>query len=177
MLLGKAFALTTALLAMWLSPAVGQNYDSVSKAALHVFQVMTFSYPGFNGSVTFWPTSRVPKAKGKVSIVRECETTIIVARLDDIPPAKSFGAAFNTYVLWLISPEGKLETAGEFVLHGDKGELFTGTALGSFGMFVSVEPNRHVKAPSQFVVFVNATSVDGILEPGRPAIINYAPLP
>jgi hypothetical protein len=135
---------------------------------------MTFSYPGFNGSVKFRPTARVPNGKGKVNVVRECETTIIVARLNHIPSPKSFGAAFNTFVLWLISPEGNLETAGEFVLHGDKGELETRTNLGSFGMFVSVEPNRHVKAPSEFVIFVNAASVDGILEPGRPAIINYA---
>jgi len=143
---------TALLLLMWLSPAVSQDNKSVSQAVDHVFQVTTFSYPGFKGFVNLWSTRRMPKAKGKVWIERESATTIIYARVDDLPPAPSFDAALNTYVLWLISPEGKLENAGEFVLHRDGSELQTTTTLASFGMFVSAEPDCSVAAPSQFVV-------------------------
>jgi hypothetical protein len=175
------------LLAMWLSPAAGQDYKSVSPALNHVFQVTTspalnrvfqvttFPYPGFKGYVKLWSAQRTPKAKGKVWIARECATTIIDARVDDLPRAQSFDTALTTYVLWLISPEGKLENAGEFVLHRDGSELQTTTTLASFGMFVSAEPNCCVEAPSQFVVLVNAPTVNGIWAPGPPAIINYAP--
>jgi hypothetical protein len=165
---------TALLLAMWLSPAAGQDYTSVSQGVDHVFQVTTFSYPGFKGYVKLWSTPRMRKAKGKVWIARESATTTIDARVDDLPPAPSFDAALNTYVLWLISPEGKLENAGEFVLHGDGSELQTTTTLASFGMFVSAEPNCLVEAPSQFVVLVNAPTVNGIWAPGPSAIINYA---
>jgi hypothetical protein len=166
---------TALLLAVWLSPAAGQDYISVSQAVDHVFQVTTFSYPGFRGYVKLWSTQQMPKAKGKVWVVRESATTTIDARVDDLPPAQSFDAALNTYVLWLISPAGKLENAGEFVLQGDGSKLQTTTTLASFGMFVSAEPNCFVEAPSQFVVLVNAPTVNGIWAAGPPAVINYAP--
>ena len=166
---------TALLLAMWLSPATSQDFKSVSEAVDHVFQVTTFSYPGFNGDVKLWSTRRMPKAKGRVWITRESAITIIYARVDDLPPAPSFAGVLNTYVLWLISPEGKLENAGEFVLQGDGANLQTTTTWPSFGMFVSAEPNCFVEAPSQFVVLVNAPTVHGIWAPGPPAIINYAP--
>jgi hypothetical protein len=102
--------LSTALLfAMWLSPAASQDYTSISQAVDHVFQVTTFSYPGFKGYVKLWSTQRIPEAKGKVWIARESARTTIDARVDDLPPSQSFDAAFDTYVLCLISPEGKLE--------------------------------------------------------------------
>src|SRR5262245_64704937 len=104
---------TVLLLTMWLSPAVSQDYISISRAVDHVFQVTTFSYPGFKGHVNLWSTPRLPKAKGKVWVARESATTSIDARVDDLPPAQSLDASLNTYVLWLISPEGKLENAGE----------------------------------------------------------------
>jgi hypothetical protein len=166
---------TALLLAMWLSPAASQDYKSVSPALDHVFHVTTFSYPGFKGYVKLWSAQRTPKAKGKVWIARESATTTIDARVDDLLPAPSFDAALNTYVLWLISPEGKLENAGEFVLHRDGSELQTTTTLASFGMFVSAEPNCFVEAPSEFVVLVNAPRVNGIWAAGPPAVINYAP--
>jgi hypothetical protein len=166
---------TALLLALWLGPAASQDNKSVSQAVDHVFQVTTFSYPGFKGYVKLWSTQRMPKAKGKVWIARESATTTIDARVDDLPPAQSFDAALKTYVLWLISPEGKLENAGEFVLRGDASELQTTTTLASFGMFVSAEPDCFVEAPSQFVVLVNAPRVNGIWAPGPSAVINYAP--
>src|SRR5262245_17783839 len=64
--------LSTALsLLMWLSPAVSQDNKSVSHAVDHVFQVTTFSYPGFKAYVKLWSTPRMPKAKGKVWTERE----------------------------------------------------------------------------------------------------------
>jgi hypothetical protein len=167
---------TTLLLAMWLSCAVsGKNYKSGYPAVDQVVTVMTFPYPGFEGSVEFWSTVRTPKANGKARITRLSEITSIDVQVDELPPASSFGADFRTYVFWLVSPEGKLENAGEFVLHGDSSKLHTRTTWGWFGMFVSAEPNCLVNAPSQFVVLVNAASVNGIVERGQFAIINYAP--
>src|SRR5262245_38636759 len=166
---------TALLLAMWLSPAASQDYTSISQAVDHVFQVTTFSYAGFSGYVKLWSTRRMPKAKGKVGIARESARTIIYAQVDDLPPAQSFDAALNTYVLWLISPEGKLENAGELILHGDGSELQTTTTLASFGMFVTAEADCLAAAPIHFVVLVNAPTVNGIWAPGPAAIINYAP--
>jgi len=79
---------------------------------------------------------------------------------------KSFDAAFNTYVLWLISPEGKLENEGEFALRRDRSEHQTTATLACFGMFVTAEANCSVEAPSHFVVLANAPTVNGRWAPG-----------
>jgi len=166
------------LLSIWLSSAgAAQNYKSGFPGVDHVevVQVMTFPYAGFEGSVEFLSTMRTPKSNGKAKITRLSATTSIDAYVDDVPPANSFGADFNSYVLWLISPDGKLENAGELVLHGHRRELHTTTTWDSFGMFVSAESNCLVKAPSQVVVLVNANAVNGLVEPGQFAIVNYAP--
>jgi hypothetical protein len=168
--------LSTALLfAMWLSPAASQDYTSISQAVDHVFQVTTFSYPGFKGYVKLWSTQRIPEAKGKVWIARESAKNDHRRASGRPTTVPIFRAAFNTYVLWLISPEGKLENAGEFVLRRDRSELQTTTTLASFGMFITAEPNCSVEAPSRFVVLVNAPTVNGIWAPGPAAIIHYAP--
>jgi hypothetical protein len=163
------------LLALLLISSARQDYNTVTRDTQRIFQVITFSYPGFDGIVKFWPTVRTMDAKGSIRVTRKSGTTFIDARVDDLPPASAFDGAFSTYVLWLISPEGKLENAGQFVLVGDGSELQTTTTWSSFGMFVTAEPNCRVQAPSQFVVLVNAPWVNGIWQPGRPAIIRYAP--
>jgi hypothetical protein len=45
---------TVLLFAMWLSPAASQDYTSISQAVDRVFQVTTFSYPGFKGYVAIF---------------------------------------------------------------------------------------------------------------------------
>src|SRR5262245_18869043 len=101
-------------LSVWLVPAADSDSptDDVS-------QIMTFSYPvNFDGIVDLWPTTRMPGAKGKAAIAREAGVIEIDVLLDDILQAPNFGGDFNTYVLWLISPDGRVENAGELVLNG-----------------------------------------------------------
>jgi hypothetical protein len=169
--------LTSALLlAMWLGSAVaGQNFKNGSPAVDQVVQVMTFPYAGFKGHVYFLSTPPTPRANGRVKITRLSPTTIIDAHVDDLPPANSFCPCFSRYVLWLIAPDGELQNAGDFVMHGDSGELHTTTAWCQFGMIVTAEPNCPVEAPSELVVLLNEFSVPGIAEPGRFASIDYAP--
>jgi hypothetical protein len=169
--------LTSALLlAMWLSAAVaGQNFKAGTPAVDQVVQVMTFPYAGFKGTVEFMSTPPTPKANGRVKITRLSPTTYIDAHVDDLPPASAFCPCSRVYVLWLIAPDGELQNAGEFVMHGDRGELHATTAWCQFGMIVTAEPNPLVEAPSQLVVLLNMPSVNGIAEPGSLAFIDFAP--
>jgi hypothetical protein len=160
------------LMTTWSSHAVAQDNWSVWRASGHVFSVMTFSYAGYSGYVKLWGTNQLPHAKGEIYVSRDSELASIDALVEDLPPASSFGIAFNTYVLWLVAPDGKLENAGVFPMHGDKGQLHAETTLDTWGMFVSAEPDCNVQAPSEVVVLVNTVD-SGALRRG-PAIIHYA---
>jgi hypothetical protein len=151
--------LATALwLAMWLTPAAGQN-----SAIDPTSQVMTFSYPMQSGFATdLLPTTLLPQAKGAVSVVRGSIAIDIDVRVDNIPPAQNLGGGFNTYVVWLISPDGEISNIGELLLNGNSGMLQTTTNWGAFGVFVTAETNNCVSCPSRSVVLVNDVCMDGL---------------
>ena len=168
----KAFLIAIVALAISQGPSSAQDNQSVWEASGHVFSVMTYEYAGYNGYVKFWGTDRSSDAKGEVAIVRDSELTSIEALIDDVPPPSAYGIPFNTYVLWLVTPEGKLQNAGTFAMRGDKGRLHTETTLPTFGMFITAEPACDVQAPSEIVVLRNGSD-NGPLRRG-PAIIHYA---
>jgi len=75
-------------------------------------------------------------------------------------PASLFGGDFNTYVLWLISSDGRPFNAGEVVLNGDEARLESSTNLEQFSLLVTAEPHYAVDVPSRFVALKTARSSD-----------------
>src|SRR5262245_55595158 len=109
--------LVTALLAVLMIPPTSWDFrdDNVS-------HVVTFAYPAhFHGTVDLWPTTRNPRAHGKVRVSRECGSVVALdVRLDDILPVQDFGAEFTSYVVWLVDADGKVENMGELKVCGDE---------------------------------------------------------
>jgi len=70
-------------------------------------------------------------------------------------PASAFGGQYNTYTLWVVSPEGHVDNVGEFILEGNRSKLDVSTPLETFGMFVTAEPHFLTSLPSRFVVLEN----------------------
>jgi len=155
-------------LAMLLTPFAGQN-----SAIPNVNQVMTFSYPMESG--TFMNLSRTtlpPETKGAVRLVRGSVAIDIDILVDHLPPAQTLGQNFNSYVVWLISPDGELRNIGELTRNGDSGILHATTTWGAFGIFVTAEPDNCATCPS-VVVLANDACVSG-LQPARLATIACA---
>jgi outer membrane protein OmpA-like peptidoglycan-associated protein len=82
--------------------------------------------------------------------------TEIEIELDEMKPAVDFGGQYNTYVLWVVSPEGHVDNLGEFILEGNRSKLNVSTPLETFGMFVTAEPHFLTSLPSRFVVLENS---------------------
>lgn len=101
-------------------------------------------------------TPRLPSADGSLKLVQRKGSEHIVVHVSGMKPASLFGGDFNTYVLWLVSPEGKPINAGEIVLVGDEGRLETTTTFQQFEAFVTAEPYYAVDFPSRFVVLNTA---------------------
>jgi outer membrane protein OmpA-like peptidoglycan-associated protein len=97
-------------------------------------------------------TSLAPKAKGEIKVDSKTGATKIDAYIDKMRPATEIGEGFLTYVLWAITPEGRPQNLGEFMIDGDDARLQAATELQSFGMIVTAEPYYAVTMPSDYVV-------------------------
>jgi hypothetical protein len=70
-------------------------------------------------------------------------------------PASLFGGDYNTYVLWVVPPQGPAENLGEILLYGDQARLHATTTAATFTALVTAEPHYLVSTPSPFVVLEN----------------------
>ena len=97
-------------------------------------------------------TDRLPDAAGEVRVERRGGMTEIEVHLDSLKPASLFGGDYNTYVLWIVPPQGPAENAGEFQLDGNRTSLRASTGARTFALLVTAEPHYLVSMPSPFVI-------------------------
>jgi outer membrane protein OmpA-like peptidoglycan-associated protein len=69
-----------------------------------------------------------------------------------LKPPSTLGAEFLTYVLWVVTPEGRTGNTGEILLNknGD-GKLSATTPAQTFSLLVTAEPYFAVRVPSEMV--------------------------
>lgn len=108
--------------------------------------------PGMHEKVELDSADRIPGAHGLVKIERNQSGTAIDVGLGGMKPATSFGGDYNTYILWAVSPDDRIENLGEFTLNGTQSRLHASTNLETFALLVTAEPHFLVSAPSPFVV-------------------------
>lgn len=136
--------------------AFGQEPVQFEKPVTEVRTSLAISYPeGPTLGVKFGGTERLARSSGEAKVERKKGMTEIEIELDEMKPAALFGGDFATYVLWIVSPEGHVDNAGEFILQGNRSKLNVSTPLQTFGMFVTAEPHYLVETPSRFVVLEN----------------------
>jgi outer membrane protein OmpA-like peptidoglycan-associated protein len=70
-----------------------------------------------------------------------------------LKPPSSLGSEFLTYVLWVVTPEGRTGNTGEVLVNknGD-GKLSATTPAQTFSLIVTAEPYFAVRVPSEMVV-------------------------
>lgn len=90
---------------------------------------------------------------GRAEFKRDATVTRIVVEVDKLPPLSTFGPAMNTYVVWVVSPEGYIENLGELSWDKDKGRLEATTRFDQVGVFITAEPHYMVDRPSSAIVY------------------------
>jgi hypothetical protein len=103
-------------------------------------------------------TDRLPEASGVVTAERRGGTTEVDVEVGSMKPASLFGGDYNTYVLWIVPPQGPAENLGEILLYGDQGKLHATTSAETFTALVTAEPHYLVNTPSPFVVLQNKST-------------------
>ena len=89
----------------------------------------------------------------KVEIKSKAGRAEIDIDVKGLKPASSFGSEFLTYVVWVVTPEGRTSNVGELLINknGD-GKLSATTPSQAFSLIVTAEPYFSVHLPSEEVV-------------------------
>ena len=106
--------------------------------------------------VAFETTDRAPKAKLEGSIEVKATQAMIEISYSKLEPALLFGGDVNSWVVWVITPDGLIQNLGELPVRDDRSgdAQFTSPNL-NFAMMVTAEPFPGVRRPSDLVAFVS----------------------
>lgn len=106
-------------------------------------------------------TSLMPQANGEAKIEAKKGITKIEASVFGLGRPSALGTEFLTYVLWVVSPDGRTSNIGELLIDkAGQGELKATTQSQTFSIIVTVEPYFSVQQPSELVVLENEVRPD-----------------
>lgn len=115
--------------------------------------------------VKFRGTTLLPRLKGEAKVKRAARRgTRVELAIDNLPRAHELGGIYTTFVLWAVSPDGRVDNLGEIKRGGSSfiaSKLDVTTPLQTFALIVTAEPHFLMKVPSRMVVLEN-------LPPRRP---------
>ncbi len=137
--------------------ARAQTNQEVPPSATVTKSVTAIGYEvgGGNTKVDLNGTELMPQATGwaKVEIKSKAGRTSIDVEVKGLKSPSTLGAEFLTYVLWVVTPEGRTGNTGEILINknGD-GKLSATTPAQTFSLLVTAEPYFAVRLPSEMVV-------------------------
>jgi outer membrane protein OmpA-like peptidoglycan-associated protein len=106
-------------------------------------------------------TSLMPQASGEAKVEAKKGITQIEAMIMGLGQPSALGTEFLTYVLWVVSPDGRTSNIGELLVNKlGQGKLKATTQLQTFSLIVAAEPYFSVQQPSELVVLENEVRRD-----------------
>lgn len=156
------FAISLPVLALFFAPGVawGQAEPETPSADLVSRSVKAVSYRVGGGStkVDLIGTELMPQAIGEAKVEAKTGATTIQVSIKGLTPPSKLGAEFLTYVLWIVTPDGRTGNTGEIVIEKDgDGKLTATTPAQTFSLIVTAEPYFAVRLPSEMVIMENDT--------------------
>jgi outer membrane protein OmpA-like peptidoglycan-associated protein len=160
-----------AVLLGWLSvgfsagSAAAQADQEVPPSSVITKTISAVGYQVGGGStkVDMKATELMPQANGvaKVEAKTKAGRTNVEVELKDMKPPSQLGAEFLTYVLWVVTPEGRTGNTGEILLSKNgEGKLSATTPGQTFSLIITAEPYFAVRVPSEMVVLQSETRKD-----------------
>jgi len=138
-------------------PAFAQTAQNVPPSSLisKSTTAIGFTVGGGSTKVDLKGTDLMPGASGeaKVQAKGNAGLTNIEVTVTGMTPPSKFGAEYLTYVLWVVTPEGRTGNTGEILLNKDgEGKLTATSPAQTFSMIITAEPYFAVRVPSEVVV-------------------------
>jgi outer membrane protein OmpA-like peptidoglycan-associated protein len=142
-----------------------QENQGVPASALVTKSVQAVGYEvGAGGTkVDLIGTELMPASKGeaKVEIKSKSGASSIEINVKGLKPPSTLGAEFLTYVVWVVTPEGRTGNTGELLLNKNReGKLSATTPAQTFSVIVTAEPYSLVRMPSETVAMQSQARKD-----------------
>src|SRR6267142_1027386 len=157
--LNKAFfCLITMSLAACM--AAGQGQQTVPDSNLTTKSVKAIGYRVGGGStkVDLKGTELMAGASGEAKVEAKPGATTIEVSLIGMTQPSTLGAEFLTYVLWVVTPDGRSGNTGEIIINKNgEGKLKATTPAQTFALLVTAEPYFAIRFPSEMVILENDT--------------------
>ncbi len=129
-------------------------------------KLLSFRYLSGSAQVFLRGTGLAAGATAKVEVESRggyIELELKGGDLRGLPPARSLGRDFLTYVLWSVTPSGRATNLGELVYEDGRAvDLKVSTAAQAFWLLLTAEPDFAVSEPSaQAVMYSGAPADEG----------------
>lgn len=148
---------TIILIAASMGIATGQRGASPTGSISKSTTAIGYQVGGGSTRVDLKPTDAMPQASGEAKVEARTGVTTIEAKVKGMSPASKLGTELLTYVLWVVSPDGRTSNVGELQIKDNgEGQLKATTQLQTFSLLVTAEPYFSVRQPNELVVLENA---------------------
>jgi outer membrane protein OmpA-like peptidoglycan-associated protein len=156
--LGIAFLLAS--LTASVKAVEAQEQPEIPQSGLITKSVKTIGYTVRGGStrVDFHGTELMPQATGEAKVEAKAGATSIEIALKNMTQPSVLSPEFLTYVLWVVTPDGRSGNTGEILIKKNgEGRLSATTPAQTFSMIVTAEPYFAVRVPSEMIILENDT--------------------
>jgi outer membrane protein OmpA-like peptidoglycan-associated protein len=134
------------------NPAPTVRVSVVSRSV----QAVNYEHRSGASKVSFAATDLMPGANGEAKVNSKRGSIAIGAEFGNLQKPTTFGNEYLTFVLWAVSPEGRVVNLGEVLVGGNhRSKVNVTTDLQAFALIVTAEPYYAVRQPSNVVVLEN----------------------
>lgn len=143
------------------STADGQQEVPEPNLIIKSVKAVGYSVGGWSTKVDLKGTELMSQATGEAKVEARQGKTNIEVSIKDVAQPTRLGAEFLTYVLWVVTPDGRSGNTGEILVNRNgEGKLSATTPAQKFSMIVTAEPYFAVRIPSEMVILENDTRKD-----------------
>jgi len=137
--------------------AVAQNPPESSLTSKSITAI-GYRVGGGSTKVDLRGTQLMPQANGVAKVEAAPGKTNIEVTVKSVAQPSGLGAEFLTFVLWVVTPDGRTSNTGEILIDKNgEGKLQATTPAQTFSLIVTAEPYFAVRLPSEMVILENET--------------------
>lgn len=146
------------LLTLTFDSAVAQEKIPDSGLVSKSVKAIGYRVGGGSTKVDLNGTDLLAQARGEAKVEAKQGVTYIKVSLVNMTGPSKLGAEFLTYVLWVVTPDGRTGNTGELLVNKNgEAKLNATTPAQTFAMIITAEPYFAVRVPSEMVVLENDT--------------------
>jgi len=156
----KKILFCSLVLSLTAGTGAAQSQDKVpdSNSVSRSVKAVGYKVGGGSTKVDLNGTDLMAQAIGEARVEAKTGATKIEISLKNMTEPSKLGAEFLTYVLWVVTPDGRTGNTGELVINKNgEAKLDATTPAQTFALLITAEPYFAVRVPSEMVVLENET--------------------